>query len=82
MSTHHIEPPDPTSKEPATTTGLVWTFIAALIGAGVAFGLPVTDAQQTAILILVAAAGPLVTALRIRPKVYAPATVAQMQERD
>lgn len=60
--------------EPATIIGLVSTAVAAIVALLVAFGLPITDAQQVAILGVVAGVGPIVVALLIRPRVYSPAS--------
>lgn len=70
--------PDPTATEPALTVGAVTGFVTALLGLAVAFGLPVTDGQQAAILGITATLAPLVAAWFIRSRVYAPATVARL----
>lgn len=83
MTTEPAKPElDPTSKEPAAITGVVWSFVSAALVLVVSFGLPITDKQQAALLGIIAPAVALVVAFRIRGKVFAPATVAQMQERD
>lgn len=68
-------------REPAVSVGLILTAITSLFAVGVAFGLPITDDQQTAILGLVAAVAPIVAAVLIRGKVYSPATVDRIKAR-
>ena len=66
--------------EPARLIGAVTALVTAGIALLVAFGVPLTDTQQVAILSVVAAAAPLLAALVIRERVYAPATVAEFTE--
>ena len=54
---------------------------AALLALLVAFGLPVDDDQQGAILGFVAVVAPIAVAYVGRSKVYAPATVAKLLRR-
>lgn len=56
-------------REPAITVGAISAAVAAVLALLVAFGIPVTEEQQTAILGVVAAIGPIVTGLLIRRKV-------------
>lgn len=70
--------PDPTSREPLWTVGGITAAATAVIGLFVAFGLPVTDDQQAAILGVVAVLAPLAVSLLGRGSVYAPATVARL----
>ena len=65
-------------KEPAITIGTISAAVAAVLALLVAFGIPVTDDQQTAILGVVAALGPIVTGLIVRRKV----SPAQGRSRD
>ena len=53
-------------NEPAITVGSVSAAVAAVLALLVAFGVPLDDAQQKAILGVVAAAGPIVAALITR----------------
>ena len=53
-------------NEPAITVGSVSAAVAAILALLVAFGVPLDDAQQKAILGVVAAAGPIVAALITR----------------
>ena len=62
-------------KEPAITVGTVSAAVAAVLTLLVAFGIDVTEEQQTAILGVVAALGPIVTGLLIRRKVTPAGTV-------
>ena len=66
--------------EPARLIGAVTALVTAGIALLVAFGVPLTDTQQVAILSVVAAVAPLLAALVIRERVYAPATVAEFTE--
>lgn len=65
-------------KEPAITIGTISAAVAAVLALLVAFGIPVTEEQQTAILGVVAALGPIVTGLIVRRKV----SPAQGRSRD
>ncbi|MER5703467.1 hypothetical protein ABT023_16200 [Micromonospora sp. NPDC002296] len=67
--------PASTAREPLFTVGGITAGVTASIALGVAYGLPVTDAQQTAILGLVAVLAPLIVAVVARGRVYSPATV-------
>jgi len=63
-------------KEPTALIGAISAAVAAILGVAAAFGLPISDAQQSAIL---GAIGPVVLiiaimAVAIRSKVYSPAT--------
>lgn len=64
--------------EPARLIGGIVAAVAAVVGLLVAFGVPVTDDQKEAILLVVSTVGPLVAGLVIRERVYAPATVKQL----
>ena len=66
---------DHLADEPALSVGIVQAVVVAAIGLGVAFGLPISDDIQSAILGFLAPAWVLIAALRIRGKVYAPSTV-------
>lgn len=61
-------------KEPAWTIGAISTAVAGVLALLIAFGVPLTDAQQAAILGVIAGVAPLITALVIRGKVYSPST--------
>ncbi len=66
----HARRKDNTMKrEPAITVGTISAAVAAILTLLVAFGLDITEEQQTAILGVVAAVGPIVTGLLIRRKV-------------
>ena len=54
------------SKEPAITVGAISAAVAAIISLAVAFGAPITEDQQIAILGVVAAVGPIVAAVITR----------------
>jgi hypothetical protein len=75
--------PLPTSEasEPLVTVGGITAAATAVIGLLVAFGLPVTDDQQAAILGVVAVLAPLAVALIGRSRVFAPATVRRLLAR-
>jgi hypothetical protein len=57
------------NNEPLVTVGLITAFAAAVIGVLVAFAVPMTDQQQTAILALVGVVAPILVVLITRPKV-------------
>src|SRR5699024_10918723 len=66
----HAQRKDPTMKrEPAITVGTVSAAVAAVLTLLVAFGLDITEEQQTAILGVVATIGPLVAGLLIHRRV-------------
>jgi len=73
--------PDETSSEPLFSVGTITAAATAVIAALVAFGLPVTDDQQAAILGVVGVIAPIVVAVWGRRRVYAPATVARLLRR-
>lgn len=54
------------SKEPAITIGTISAAVGAVIALLVAFGVPLTEDQQIAILGVVAALGPIVAAVITR----------------
>ena len=57
------------NREPVLTVASITSLVAAVIALLVAFGLPLTNDQQNAILSVVALASPLVVAAFSRPKV-------------
>ncbi|UFU03423.1 hypothetical protein LQF12_02095 [Ruania suaedae] len=57
------------TREPAAIIGAIGTAVGAILALLVAFGIDVTEEQQTAILGVVAAVGPIVVGLLIRGKV-------------
>jgi hypothetical protein len=71
-------PPPDAPKEPLVSVGAIVTVVTAAIGALVAFGLKLSDDQQSALLGLVAVLAPIVVALWGRARVFAPATVRAM----
>ncbi|MCX4470437.1 hypothetical protein OOK41_08975 [Micromonospora sp. NBC_01655] len=73
-----IPSPDSAATEPLVTVGVLTAAVTAVLALLVAFGLPLSDAQQTAILGLVAVLAPLVVAAIARGRVYSPATVRAM----
>ncbi|MEU4640816.1 hypothetical protein [Micromonospora sp. NPDC023814] len=75
--------PTPTSEasEPLFTVGTITAAATAVITVLIAFGLPISDDQQTAILGVVAVAAPLVVAALARGRVYSPATVSRLLDR-
>lgn len=70
--------PDPTSAQPLLSVGTITAVGSALIAALVAFGLKISDDQQSAVLAVIGVLAPIVVALWGRRKVYAPATVARL----
>lgn len=78
--THQVTPPVPgpyAPTEPVLTAATVVTVVTALLAAAVAFGLPVTDDQQAALLGAVAVVAPVILAIIARNRAWAPATVRQ-----
>lgn len=66
------------NHEPLVTTATITAAVTAVIGLLVAFGIPLTDEQQTAILAVVSVLAPLIVAAVARGKVTpASAVVAQ-----
>ena len=57
------------NREPLVTVAGITAAVTALLTLLAAFGLPLSDTQQTAVLGVVAVAAPLVVALFTRPKV-------------
>ncbi|NBE82779.1 hypothetical protein [Micromonospora rubida] len=72
--------PASTATEPLFTVGAITAAGTAVISLLVAFGLPLSANQQTAILGMVAVLAPLVVAAIARGRVYSPATVARLLE--
>ncbi|WP_405114367.1 hypothetical protein OG559_09400 [Micromonospora sp. NBC_01405] len=70
--------PTSTATEPLFTVGGIIAAGTAVISLLVAFGLPLSANQQTAVLGLVAVLAPLVVAVIARGRVYSPATVARL----
>jgi hypothetical protein len=76
--TQPMPDPNTASEEPLLTIGTVVAFASAVLGVLVAFGLPLTGDQRTAILSVVGVAAPVVVAIWGRQRVYAPASVAAL----
>jgi hypothetical protein len=64
------------NREPSITLGIITAAIASVLALLTAFGVDFTKDQQVAILGIIAGLGPLVAAIAIRFKVFAPANVA------
>ena len=67
------------ATEPIVTTGWISALVAAVIGLLVAFGLPLTDEQQVAVLGLAAVVAPIVVALLGRRSVVEYASSGQVR---
>lgn len=65
-------------EEPARLTASIVAAVGAVLALLVAFGVPVTDTQQSAILSVATIVLPLLTGFVIREQVYAPATVKKI----
>jgi membrane protein implicated in regulation of membrane protease activity len=65
-------------SEPLVPVAVITTFVVSAIALGVAFGLPVNDDQQAAILGFIAPAAVIVTVVWSRLKVFSPRTVRQV----
>lgn len=59
----------PSTKEPVIATASITAVVAAVITALIAFGVPLTDDQEKALLGLVAVVGPLIAAHFARKRV-------------
>lgn len=70
--------PDEDVREPVWSAGALTATVTAILALVVAFGLPLTAAQEAAILGVAAVVAPLVAAWAGRRRAYAPATVAQL----
>lgn len=68
------------NTEPAWTVGSITAAVSALVGLLVAFGLPITDGQQNAILAFVGVAAPLVVAWLVRSRVVPSSQVVAKAE--
>lgn len=69
-------------KEPALVVGAITAFLVAVCGLGVAFGLDLSDAQQTAIVACVAPTVALVALMSavIRQLVWSPNSVEKLKD--
>ncbi|NBE80298.1 hypothetical protein [Micromonospora rubida] len=65
-------------SEPLLSVGTITAAVTAVIALLTAYGLPVSDGQQSAILGVVAVLAPLVVAAIARGRVWSPATVARV----
>jgi len=72
------EIPNPGSTEPVLSAGTITAVATAVLALLVSFAIPVSDAQQTAILGVVAVAAPIIVGIWGRNKAYSPATVARL----
>lgn len=70
--------PSSAPAEPLLGVGAIVAAVTALLALLVAFGIHLTDAQQSAVLGFLAALAPLVTAWLGRGRVYSPRTVARL----
>lgn len=75
-----LDPNQPQPSEPLLSVGTITALASALIGLGVAYGLPVDDAKKSAVLGVVAVLAPVAVALWGRRKVFSPATVARIMK--
>ncbi len=67
--------------EPLLSVGALTTIITAGLAAAVAFGAPISDDQQAAVLAALAAVAPVLVAIVGRGLVFSPATVRRMVQR-
>jgi len=68
-------------SEPLRGRALYTSIAGALVGAAVSFGLPLTDAQQATVTVLIALAAPQVVAWWARRHVNSPATMRKILTR-
>lgn len=71
-------PPLQSPTEPLLSVGSITAGVTTLIALVVAFGLPLSGDQQTAILGVVAVVAPLVVSVVGRSRVWSPASVARV----
>ncbi len=84
MSTPDPLPQNPgpgAPSEPLLTVGTVGSGVTAVLALLVAFAVPLTQAQQVAILGVALFAAPFLVAVAGRGKVFAPSTVRRMVQR-
>ncbi len=65
-------------EEPVVTRAIVVAAVTAALTLLVSFGVPISDAQQTAILGFIAVVAPLVLAALARRKTFSPATTKRL----
>ncbi|GAB2951793.1 hypothetical protein GCM10027280_45230 [Micromonospora polyrhachis] len=75
---HNLPASGSEPAEPLVTVGTITAGVTALLALLVAFAVPISDTQQTAILGVVAVIAPLVVAAVGRRRVYSPATVNRL----
>ncbi len=75
-----IPGPDAPS-EPLLSIGAITTIVTAVLALAVAFGAPISDAQQAAILAVIAVVAPIIVTLVGRTRVFSPATVRALVAR-
>lgn len=82
VDTHRPNPkPVPTgitNTEPALQWGGIVSAIAAALVVAKAFGLPLSEEQESAVLQFLAVLGPIITAVIVRQSVFAPDTVQRI----
>ena len=80
MSTMNLAAPDPDTApaEPLLTVGVIAAAAVALLALLVAFGVPVTNGQQAAVLGVLAVLAPPVTVLVGRGRVWSPRSVTRL----
>jgi len=66
-------------REPVLTIAAISAIVTAVIALAVAFGAPLTDDQQKAVLALVAALAPVAAGLWARRHAYSPASVRALR---
>ncbi len=89
MPYNHDPEPDPpkmpgphAAEEPVYARGTVVAVGAALLAVATALGLKVDEAQQTQILIAIAALAPVILAVWARAKAWSPASVRRLVEQE
>nr|MDT0658016.1 hypothetical protein [Micromonospora sp. DSM 115978] len=73
--------PNPDSTEPVLSAATITAFVTAAIALLVAFGVSLSDDQQSAILGVLAVLAPVVAGIVGRRTAYSPATVARLLRR-
>lgn len=72
------EIPNSGATEPVLSAGTITAAVTAALALLVSFAIPISDAQQSAILGIVAVFAPVVVGLWGRAKAYSPATVSRL----
>ena len=70
--------PNSGATEPVLSAGTITAAVTAVLTLLIAYAIPISDGQQSAILGVIAVIAPIVVGIWGRAKAYAPATVARL----